>query len=120
GDGINYIDNFISDKLFDTLDEACEAAKKIALELGFAVVKGSKKLNDAGCEPQMYMNCSCGPRRRSSSSNIRMAKSKKVDCRFRVAVRGKMLQGVYRFRIDGVRDTNDRELTFGYHNHSFA
>ncbi|CAN0876839.1 hypothetical protein LINGRAHAP2_LOCUS11527 [Linum grandiflorum] len=108
-----YTNNFISDKFFETLDEACEAAKKIAQELGFAVVKGSKKLNDAGREPRMYMNCSRGPRRRSSSSDIRMAKSKKVDCQFRVVVRGKMLQGVCRFRIDGVRDTN-------YHNHSFA
>ncbi|CAN0876840.1 hypothetical protein LINGRAHAP2_LOCUS11527 [Linum grandiflorum] len=108
-----YTNNFISDKFFETLDEACEAAKKIAQELGFAVVKGSKKLNDAGREPRMYMNCSRGPRRRSSSSDIRMAKSKKVDCQFRVVVRGKMLQGVCRFRIDG-------ELTLGYHNHSFA
>ncbi|CAN0900063.1 hypothetical protein LINGRAHAP2_LOCUS20620, partial [Linum grandiflorum] len=120
GDGINYTDIFISDEFFETLDEACEGAKKIAQELGFAVVKGSKKLNDAGSEPRMYMNCSRGPRRRSSSSDIRMAKSKKVDCQFRVAVRGKMLQGVCRFRIDGVRDKNDRELTLGYHNHSFA
>ncbi|CAN0918350.1 Protein FAR1-RELATED SEQUENCE 5 [Linum grandiflorum] len=31
-----------------------------------------------------------------------------------------MLQGVCRFRIDGVRDKNDRESTLGYHNHSFA
>ncbi|CAN1240012.1 PKS-NRPS hybrid synthetase cheA, partial [Linum grandiflorum] len=113
GDGINYTDNFISDKLFDTLDEACEAAKEIAQSLGFVVVKGSKKLNDAGCELRIYMNCSRGPRCRSSSSDIRMAKSKKVDCQFRVVVRGKMVQGLCRFRIDGVRDTK-------YHNHNFA
>ncbi|CAN0860242.1 hypothetical protein LINGRAHAP2_LOCUS7893, partial [Linum grandiflorum] len=111
-----YTDNFIS----DTLDEACEAAKEIAQSLGFVVVKGSKKLNDAGCETRMYMNCSRGPRRRSCSSDIRMAKSKKVDCQFRVVVRGKMVQDLCRFRIDGVRDTKDQELTLGYHNHSFA
>ncbi|CAN0890430.1 hypothetical protein LINGRAHAP2_LOCUS16426 [Linum grandiflorum] len=118
-DGINYTQYFKSEKVYDTLDEACQAAKNTAQVLGFSLVKGSKKMNDPEYESRMYMYCSRGGKRRSTSLNKRKAKkSKKSDCPFQVAVRGWMVEGAWRFKIDGVQDTKNRKLTKGYHNHS--
>ena len=68
GDGIDYSDWFISDHVYDSIGEAVQAAKQIALTLNFHLIKGSNKSNDSEKECRVYLYCSRGPARKSEGS----------------------------------------------------
>ena len=80
GDDINYTEHFLSNDVYNTVDEAFEAAKRIAQTFNFKLTKGSNKINKAEREYRVYLYCSRGPVRKSSCSDPpkRITKTKKV------------------------------------------
>ena len=119
GDGINYTEHFLSDDVYDTVDEAFEAAKRIAQTFNFTLTKGSNKINSAERDYRVYLYCSRGPMRKSSASTPpkRVTKTKKCNCPFKLAVRCRVVGCDWKFFIDGVGHTNNRTVSKGYHNH---
>ena len=122
GDGINYTEQFLSDDVYDTVDEAFEAAKRIAQTFNFTLTKGSNKINSAERDYRVYLYCSRGPMRKSSASTPpkRVSKTKKCNCPFKLAVRCRVVRGEWKFFIDGVGQTGDRTISKGFHNHFFV
>ena len=119
GDGIDYSDWFLSDNVYDSIGEAVQAAKQIALTLNFHLIKGSNKSNDSEKECRVYLYCSRGPARKSEGSTPpkRTTKSKKCNCPFRLAVRSKVVDCEWKYFIDGVGDIKNPDRAKGYHNH---
>ncbi|CAN1220647.1 PKS-NRPS hybrid synthetase cheA [Linum grandiflorum] len=98
------------------MEAASDAAKEIALELGFPCIRGSYKKNASEVNRRLYMICSHGYRSLAYSSSrsgdsIRTTKTGKLGCRFKVCVRSISFgPGVYKWTIIRVEDT-------GFHNH---
>ncbi|CAN1220648.1 hypothetical protein LINGRAPRIM_LOCUS20 [Linum grandiflorum] len=71
------------------MEAASDAAKEIALELGFPCIRGSYKKNASEVNRRLYMICSHGYRSLAYSSSrsgdsIRTTKTGKLGCRFKV------------------------------------
>ena len=60
GDDINYTEHFLFNDVYDTVEEGCEATKRIAQTFNFKLTKGSNKINKAEREYRVYLYCSRG------------------------------------------------------------
>ncbi|CAI0432752.1 unnamed protein product, partial [Linum tenue] len=120
GSGVNEGDNvdctslFLSD-VYDTHDQACKAAKEIAMSNSFSLIVASVKRNLGEGNPRIYMDCNHGSRSNSYTSDpAKTTRSKsttgKLGCRFRVVVQSVKIDGKCKWRIHGIKSR-------GFHSH---
>ncbi|CAI0450827.1 unnamed protein product, partial [Linum tenue] len=123
GDNVDYTSFFINDVVYDTHDDACAAAREIAMRNRFFLIVGSVKQNHSSEKyPRYYMDCNHGYRNKSYTPDLAKttrckSKTGKSDCRFRVVVRCSLVDGKCEWRIFGVKDKDNPGKSRGFHNH---
>ncbi|CAN1222276.1 hypothetical protein LINGRAPRIM_LOCUS532 [Linum grandiflorum] len=105
------------------MDAASNAAREITLEFGFPCIRASYKKNAREVNKRSYMIYSHGYMSLAysctrSGDSIRITKTGKLGCRFKVCVRSISLgDGVYKWMIIRVADTENPRQFRGFHNH---
>ncbi|KAK9690577.1 hypothetical protein RND81_09G138600 [Saponaria officinalis] len=93
GDDVDYAHLFVTSKTFKDKNEACDWAKRVAIDNGFHLVKSSNKTAKGSKLPIFYLSCDRGVRRYRGvlkdpeKALRRKITTKKCNCSFSIKVR---------------------------------